>query len=198
MSDNGGLAIYMLYQSLRLHFTSKSYDYFKYHGKTNTSKESFLTNKNKYTFYKLSRKYTVDEFKNFVVANFIVGDVKWAGDLLTEDAEENYRKWQSRTQSLTYKFETDLTYLFDKYEAVDLISVKDNVDFPILLQEVMSNNICIETLLIMNDLMNFFPMWERKIEDDLFWPEWKRKCLKYTPFLEYDKMKFRTIIKRFL
>ena len=68
MSENSGYAAYVMFQSLKLHFSSKSYDYFKYHGKTNTTKDSFEKRKDKYTFYKISRKYTLEDMKDFYVS----------------------------------------------------------------------------------------------------------------------------------
>jgi hypothetical protein len=84
MTENTGYAAFALYNALKLHFTSDSYDFFKYHGKTNISKDSFLRRKDKYTFYKLSRKYSLDELKYFYVSNFLDGD-KWVGDMNTTE-----------------------------------------------------------------------------------------------------------------
>ena len=195
MSENSGLAVYMMYQSLRLHFISDSYDYFKYNGKTNTTKESFLNNKNKYSFYKISRKYTLEDARDFFVANFLEGEVKWVGELLTDDAEDVYRKWQKRKQSLTYKFEQDIIELLTATQSPNEMLIVDNGQYPLLLNEVMRGKIAIETLVILNELMNFLPMWQKKIDDDIIWPEWQRKIKKYTPFVEYDKMKFKNIIR---
>ena len=61
MTENTGFAAFALYNALKLHFTSESYDYFKYNGKTNVSPQSFMTRKDKYQFYKLSRKYNPEE-----------------------------------------------------------------------------------------------------------------------------------------
>jgi hypothetical protein len=41
-------------------------------------------------------------------------------------------------------------------------------------------------------------MWEKKIDDDIIWPTWKRKIKKYTPFVVYDKIKFRDIVRKYL
>jgi hypothetical protein len=194
MSENGGLAVYMMYQSLRLHFISNSYDYFKYNGKTNTSKESFLTNKNKYSFYKLSRKYSLDECRSFFVANFLVNDSKWVGELLTEEAEEIHTEWKKRNQSLFYRFESDTQYLLDNCETSVIIKTV-NGSFPVLLMEIMRKKVALETLVIMNNLMNFLPMWEKKIDDDIVWPVWQRRIKKYTPFVVYDKMKYKNKLK---
>jgi hypothetical protein len=194
MSENSGLAVYMMYNALRLHFTTDSYDYFKYNGKTNTTKESFLTHKNKYAFYRLSRKHTLEDARDFFVANFLVNDSKWVGELLTEEAEEIYMAWKKRNQSLFYQFESDTQYLLDNFDAHDIIKPVDG-SFPVLLMQIMRNKVALETLVIMNNLMNFLPMWEKKIDDDIVWPMWQRKIKKYTPFVVYDKMKYKNKLK---
>jgi hypothetical protein len=194
MSENSGLAVYMMYNALRLHFTTDSYDYFKYNGKTNTTKESFLTHKNKYAFYRLSRKHTLEDARDFFVANFLVNDSKWVGELLTEEAEEIYMAWKKRNQSLFYQFESDTQYLLDNFDAHDIIKPVDG-SFPVLLMQIMRKKVALETLVIMNNLMNFLPMWEKKIDDDIVWPMWQRKIKKYTPFVVYDKMKYKNKLK---
>jgi hypothetical protein len=193
MTENTGFAAFALYNSLKLHFTSNSYDYFKYHGKTNVTKENFATRKDKYSFYKLSRKFQLEELKHFFIANFLQGD-KWVGDMLTPEGEEHYKKWLKTTQSLTYIFENDILYLLDKYSPEETIKVVSG-SYPKLLVEVQQGKVAIETLIIMNDIMEFFPMWEKKIDDDIIWPNFKLKCLKYQPFIDYDKSKFKTILK---
>lgn len=192
--DNHGYSAFALYNSLKLHFSSPSYDYFKYHGKTNISESSFLNRKDKYSFYKLSRKYNLEELKNFYIANFLETEVKWIGDIAGMEGEKNYTEWQKRNQRLTYQFEQDIIYIFSKYELNDILSVVDDF-YPRLLQEMMQKNVTIETVVILNDMMNFFPMWSRKIKDDIIWPNWKLKLEKYTPFLMYDKEKFKSIVK---
>lgn len=192
--DHHGYSAYALYNSLKLHFSSNSYDYFKYHGKTNVSESSFLKRRDKYSFYKLSRKYNLEELKNYYVSNFLEGDIRWVGSISGADGLDTYTKWQKRIQSLTYQFEQDIMYLFNKYEPKDLISVVDD-HYPRLLEEMMQKSIMIETVVILNDLMGFFPMWEKKIKDDIIWPNWKMKLEKYTPFVYYDKAKFKAIVK---
>jgi hypothetical protein len=195
MTENTGFAAYALWNALKLHFTSDSYDYFKYNGKTNVSKQTFTTNKSKYHFYKLSRKYNLEELKDFYVANFIQGKGDWVGDLL-QDGDENYTKWQKTQQSLTYTFENDIIVLLDnKVENPNDLLVVRNNEFPKLMQYTTQGDITLETLIILNDLMNFFPMWEKEIYDDIVWPSFKTKCVKYKPFLHYDKEKFKQILK---
>lgn len=193
MTENSGYAAFTMYNSLKLHFTSSSYDYFKYHGKTNVSTATFLKRKDKYTFYKLSRKYSVEELLDFYVANFLEGD-KWVGDM-AKDGEEVYRKWQKTQQSLTYTFENDILFLLADGNSPDsMLEVPPN-SYPLLMRMVQQKQVSIETLCILNDIMNFFPMWNKKIDDDIIWPDFKMRCVKYTPFLHYDKKKYIDILK---
>jgi len=189
--ENTGFAAFSLYNALHLHFTSTSYDYFKYNGKTNVSKDSFSRRKDKWHFYRLSRRYGIDELREFYVANFVASDIRWVGDISGPEGEDTHKKWQKRNQSLTYNFEQDIIHLF---ETENWLKV-NNGQYPYLLEETMRKGIEIETLCILNDIMKFFPMWSEKISDDIIWPGYKLKCERYTPFINYDREKFKTILK---
>ena len=195
MIENTGFAAFALYNALKLHFTSDSYDYLKYNGKTNVTANSFSTRKDKYSFYKLSRKYSLDELKNYYIANFLEHNDKWVGDMTGPVGEENYKKWQKRIHSLTYTFENDIVKLLDGVNSPDELLVVKSGEYPKLLTEAMRENIGLETLIILDDIMNFFPMWNKKISDDIIWPTYQRKCLRYKPFIQYDKEKFKNILK---
>jgi hypothetical protein len=39
------------------------------------------------------------------------------------------------------------------------------------------------------------PRWEKQITDDIVWPTHRRIIKKYTPFINYDKQKFKEILK---
>ena len=194
MTENTGFDAFALYNALKTHFTSSSYDFFKYNGKTNVSKDSFMKNKAKYQFYKLSRKYSLEQLRNFFLANFIYGDSTWVGEMLGPEGDKAYSKWQKTNQSLTYVFENDIIRLVGN-DAPDQMLVVNDGQHPKLLREVMSGSIAIETMVILNDIMHFFPMWNRKISDDIIWPNWRLKCEKYAPFVTYDKVKFKNILK---
>jgi len=199
MTENSGFAAYSLWNALKLHFTSESYDYFKYNGKTNVSKQTFTTNKSKYQFYKLSRKYDLDELKNFYVANFIQGKGDWVGDLL-QDGDENYTKWQKTQQSLTYTFENDIMYMFDSVDGAEFWHIDDyfkpiDGGWPMLITKMMHDKISLETVCILVDIFGCMPKWENQITEDIIWPTHRRIIKKYTPFIQYDKEKFTKFLK---
>jgi hypothetical protein len=189
MTDSTGFAAFALYNALKLHFTSSSYDFFKYNGKTNVSQDAFLKRKDKYTFYKLSRKYQMEELRNFYVANFLQGD-KWVGDMNTLEGEEVFKKWQKTQQSLTYTFENDIIYLFDKYKPKEMFQISGN--YPNLLKELMEGNIQIETVVYMNMMMGFLEVWKKEITEDIIWPNWELRMRKYQPFI-FDQEKIQKL-----
>ena len=199
MNDNTGFAAYALWNSLKLHFTSDSYDYFKYNGKTNVSKQSFTTRKDKYQFYKLSRKYDLDELRNFYIANFIAGNAEWVGNLL-QDGEDIYRKWQRTQQSLTHTFESDIIYLFDAVDGSEFMTRDDILKpieggWPMIITKLMKKKVSLESVCILIDLVGCMPRWEKQIKEDLIWPPIHKIIKKYTPFIQYDKSKFMAILK---
>ena len=199
MTENSGFAAYALWNALKLHFTSESYDYFKYNGKTNVSKQTFTTNKSKYQFYKLSRKYDIEELKNFYIANFIQGKGDWVGDLL-QDGDENYTKWQKTQQSLTYTFENDIMYMFDSVDGAEFWHIDDyfkpiDGGWPMLITKMMHDKISLETVCILVDILGCMPKWEKQITEDIIWPTHQRIIKKYTPFIQYDKEKFTKFLK---
>jgi hypothetical protein len=195
-NDNGGFAAYALYNALKLHFTTKSYDYIKYHGKTSVTKTNFLSRKDKYHFYRLSRKYNLDDLKQFYVANFVENPKTWPGELLGESAEEIFLKWKKRIQSLTYNFDNDILKLFEKYKPKEILHIKG--DYPPLLKELMEGNINLETVCYMNVVIRFLPVWKKQIQDDIIWPMWEEKIAKYTPLIfdEYTGQTCESIMKK--
>ncbi len=195
MNEAGGFEAYALFHALKLHFTSK-YDYVKYSGKTNVSKDQFMLRKDKFQFYKLSRKYKREELFGFFVANMLVNPKIWVGDLLSEDAESEYKVWQKTQQSLSYVFEQDIQRVFDMVNnPEELLKVVDG-QYPLLYNLYMQGKIAKETLIILNEILNFLPMWVKKVDDDLIFREFVKSCEKYKPFLNFDKQKMITILKK--
>jgi hypothetical protein len=129
------------------------------------------------------------------VANFVYGDSTWVGEMTGPNGEDVYKKWQKISQSLTYNFESDIVRILEQVNSPDELMKVRSGEYPDLLVGAMQNSISIETLVILNDMMNFFSMWDKKISDDIIWPSWKLKCEKYAPFITYDKVKFKNILK---
>jgi hypothetical protein len=79
-------------------------------------------------------------------------------------------------------------------EQGDMLKVVDG-EHPLLLTKTMQKVVNLETLCILNDILNFLPMWKEKISDEYVWPTYCKLIEKYTPFIRYDKVKFKKILK---
>lgn len=191
-----GYEAFALFNSLKLHFNQDSYDYFKYNGKSNISIDAFENRKDKYHFYKLSRLYpNKEECALFIISNLLDKENLWVGQLLEPDAEVKFLARQKVIQSISYTFENDVQKAFDDCaNPNDLL--KTNGDYPKLLSLLLFKEIEIETVCILNSVLNFLPMWSDRIEDNIRWPLIRKKIQKYAPFINYDQTKIKQILKK--
>lgn len=186
---------YKMYLAMKMQFNSKTYDFFRYEGKVKASETAFSTKKDKWVFERLSHKYNKKDLQTLMLSNFLVDESLWVNTLLSDEANDIMLDFKKRHQSLTYIYSNDVDTLLAKVKAPDqLLVVKDHAN-PILLKSVYSKEITLETFTIMNDLMGFFPYFSQHIGDDFLWPKLKFKCEKYRKFIDYDKRKFRAILK---
>jgi len=179
--------MYIYYLALKRHFTS-SYDYHKYNGKINASITSFETRKDKFFFYKLSKR---SDAKDFILANMVNDPKIWIGDIVGEEGEKVFTEWTKKQQSLSYVFKTELGKLDEDFDS-NLIT-KDG-QHPKLLRLHTTGNISQETLIIIDDLTNVFSYWSKKVIDKIIFPDILNRCNKYKPFLNYDKTKMKNIL----
>jgi len=193
-----GYETFGLYQALKLHFTQESYDFFKYNGKTNVSVTTFENRKDKYHFYKLSRRLAQKEdMIDFIVANLVEDEKTWVGSLLMQESEVNYRKHQKVIQSISYTFENDCQKLFDGIKNPNDVLMTDG-DYPVLLKKGLQKSVNIESVCLLNNMLGFVPMWSKKIADTIHWPNYRMKLLKYSAFIPKDDVKYKLILKKVL
>lgn len=184
---------YSLYLALKNHFNQTSYDYFKYHGKTSASKESFINRKDRFQFQRLSRMYDSTEMRDFLVANFLAGK-KWVGELLEDDAAENFKQYQKRNQSLSYVFTNELDHIFSK-ENPSTVFKTVNGSVPPVLNYMLSGTISPETFVILDKFIGFSKVFDKVLSDDFLWSRYNNLPRKLHPFLQYDEKRMKTILK---
>ena len=92
---------YQTYLSIKNHFSSPKYDYFKYGGRSRAKITAFNKRKDKYWFEKTSRKYPDKEIVDFLVSNFVSTDNPsglWIGEIINS-GERNYKVVKTTTKS---------------------------------------------------------------------------------------------------
>lgn len=183
---------YKLYLGLKLHFQDEKYNFVRFKGGVRSSPESFYKRKDRWFFEKLIRRYRGEQVKEFFISNFINGDRY--GGLHTEEADSVYTNWKKRMQSVTYNFKNDIKLLLDSVDRFDNLFVKGE-QYPIILQKLYQGDIQLETFLILNQMLNFFPQFDKEL-DEYQWPVTRKLCNKYSSFLTVNLKKYREIVRK--
>jgi len=181
--------VYRDYVALKRHFTSPTYDYHRYNGRTNVTVESYAKRRDKYFFKQLAKE---KDPHSIILANLIASD-KWIGEIsVNGEARKIYTAWMKTNQSLTYIFETEINSL----DLRSALVVKGG--HPDILRKYYRGEIRIETVAILMDILRLDKVWDEKMKDDPMWQATALKLRKYLPFLTYNSEKMLSIVKKIL
>lgn len=185
---------YKLYNALKLHFETDNYDAVKYNFKTSVKPTSFFKRKDKYFFAKLASTYET-KLKDFYIANF-KNDVKYVGDMLNEGGEKFYLDHKKICESLTYHFEKDINKLSGLNVTFDEILESKKNSHPLIILLLLQEDILLETVIILDALTGFVERENKRISDTIIWPDIYRKLTKYKPFVNFNRDKCLSIVKK--
>ena len=183
---------YKLYNALKLHFETDSYDALKYNFKTSIKPQSFFNRKDKYFFAKLAKTYGKN-LKDYYIANFKM-DVKYVGDMLNEGGEQYYRSHKKVLESIHYSFENDINKLSEIESSFDELLLSENNNHPKIIKLWMQDEILLETIVILDSLTGFMNRENKKITETIIWPDIYRKITKYKPFVKFNTEACRSIL----
>ncbi len=187
--------VYKSYLALKNHFTKENYDYHKYCGRSRASKESFYKRKDRYFFERLSRQKKDEEVKAYFVANFVdCSDPErlWIGDIIRE-GEDVYIEWLKKSQSLFYLFKTETEIFMNKTNFNQLFECKTGTH-PEIIKKYLQKGITIETLTILDMILNFVKDFDKKLTDPI-WDFVSLRIRKYESFLNIDIEKYKSTLK---
>jgi len=186
------LDIYNLHRSLICHFNGQ-YDFFKYNGKMKPAKAGY--EKLKFHYQKLSKKYGHKGREFFIelfVANIING-IEWVGDLSSIEAYNRYLDFLGKKEAVLYTFETEVLKLNISKK---LFRTKN--EFPEILNCYLNGTISIQTLIMLDKLMDFSTEFDKSMSDDTMWCLIRMRMKKLEPFLKYDIIQTMRILKEIL
>lgn len=187
-----GFEVYKLYLALKLHFTTDTYNYFTFNGKSRASIQSFEKRKDKYFFKKLSTKFDDEELIQYFVSHFVHDENTWIGNITVIGNSSVFSDWKKKIQGMSYLFQQDVDTLLKQNTFEDVFKVVST--HPPLITQYLGKSITLETMVILNQLVNYVKDFDKTITEPLVWPELKRKVVKYEPFLSIDKPKYRKIL----
>lgn len=185
---------YKAYLGLKNHFTKEKYDWHKYAGKSRASVQSFYKRRDRFFFEKLSRQKDDKEVIDFFVSNFVMcsdPQTLWIGEIV-KGGETCYTDWKKRVQSLSYYFKEEIESILTNRD-LDSIFVGKGAH-PLLVKEHLSKNISLETLVILDKILDFRKDFDKKMSDPV-WEFLSMRIKKYETFLNIDVFKFKKILK---
>ena len=190
---------YKLYLAIKLHFTTDNYDFFKHNAKVNSSLNSFLKRNDRFFFHKLATKYNQQELVEYFACNFFENSKTWVGNLVRADGETNYTKWKKYNQALTYNFRNDCVLVRNNIDdnggSFDDMFRISNGQHPRLLRLLLSGQVSVQTLIILDKILSFIKNWDKEIAETVIWPEKSFKIAKLKPFVNYNLTKCKFIMK---
>ena len=178
---------YKIYIALKSHFNS-DYDINKYNGKTSVSLDSFLKRSDRSFFGRVGRKYK-DDTKEFFIANFITEPKGWIGNF----DDVTYVEYQKRHQSLKYTFQNDIINLIRKGKNIDNVLNVKNGQHPLLLKQFLAKKVSLETMCIMESLLEYCKYWNEDIEEQYVWKEQEKLIKNYSSVLTFDRNLYKII-----
>ena len=177
--------VYLMYCAMKAHFSKNDYDFHKYGGKTKVSRDSFWKRNDKYFFVKLAKKHDDrDSIQDYLVSNFI----RDRRGYIANFNDENYKVWKDRKTDFYNIFSNELKPLVKDFEP--LFQIKNN-NHPKLLKEFLGDRVSLETLIILDDLVDFSKGWDRELKEDIVWPDLKKLMKNYKGFLTIDTNRYR-------
>lgn len=176
---------YQVYNALKLHFESDTYDALKYNYRTSASQASFLKRKDRFFFAKLAKKYPDRQtLIDFLVSNFSTRTKVWAGNLIDSEADDTYAEWIRKRDSFSYYFSDQVDYLMNHCQEnrlkFDDLFVSRDGDHPLIVRLHSAGTISLETLVVFDELLEF--MKRTSVTETIFWPEFAKTLQKYRPF----------------
>jgi hypothetical protein len=162
------------------------------HGKLRASKDAYNRRNDRLFFEKLAKAYDPELLRDFYVSNFLE-DKQYVTDLLDDSATNNFIRYQSRRQALTYNVAKDIDTVLSNGSCEAFRTHNDQ--YPGVLILYLQRRISIESLVIMNDFIKFANKFDKYYDGDVIWPKISMKIDKYRPFLKYDKDKMKHILK---
>ena len=176
--------VYLMYCALKAHFQG-DYDYHKFGGKTKTKRESYYKRKDRFFFAKTAVKYEDTEVLNYFVSNFIHNRSGYIANF----TDKNYETWMNKRAMFYEIFSQEMQPFVKNFEP---LFECESGQHPTLLKEYMGKRISLETMIVLDDLVEFSKKWDKELVwDDFVWPDVKKLMNNYKGFLTINTDKYR-------
>lgn len=197
MTDHDVLVNYV---AMKLHFR---YDKGNYHEYYQYVKDRMDLGKrsDRQFFQRLRRRFPRSGvWCEFLLSNFLFNPEYWIGDLGCIDCLERHQHREKRIQSLSYVFQNDMKKIITTWD-VDAFKTMfrhgDEMEHPPIITLLKQNDICVETVVLLNKWLNFIPELDRVYVDDRRWTMISQRIMKYSYFITKTESDVKNMVKQF-
>ena len=67
---------------------------------------------------------------------------------------------------------------------------------PPILKMVLSKKICIETFVILEDILSFANRLDKQISETVLWPKLHDRMERYRPFMKFNNTKYKMTLRK--
>jgi len=195
----GGFDVFKVYLGVKLHFTTKTYDYIQYGGKVNCKLETFTKRNDRYFFHKLSKQYGQTDILDFFVANFATDSKGWVGNLLRNDGRDIYLDYKKRKEAFAYHFRADCVRINDDFLRNNIRFddgfVCHNGQHPRLLRLLIQKRTAQQTIIVLDQILSFSKNWNKEITEKVVWPKISSTLTRLKPFIKFNETECKMIMK---
>lgn len=189
-----------MYLALKNHFQNDSYDYFKYNGKVNAPKDTFLKRKDRWHFEKIAKKYQHDSFQ-FLLANIMQNKNFWVGRAMDDKNHKIYTEWIGFVESDGYHFKQNLDEILQFCDARninfnDLFHIETG-KHPLIYKLYMKGFIHYYTFCFLASITEFHLTMDKEHSFDPMWKKESFRLKKSIPFCTGSQEYINSVIQMF-
>ena len=178
--------LFKTYISLKNHFTTESYDFIKYSGKTNVKESSFRKRQDISLFCKLAQWLPESKAVPFLISHFIELS-SFTIHYVFENpikSQKIFDTWKTRTSNILAVYQEDIRTIAKESAGSwkNCIQQIDS-DYPLLFKLVMANKISPETYSLLDDLFQQTSRSYKGLDMDVLFLSMNLKYRKYRVFL---------------
>jgi hypothetical protein len=170
---------YNIFQAFKLHFTTKSYDFFKYNGKTNNKGKHVDNDKSCFQYKKYAEKLdNRHDAISFCYSTMVDQKYIYIKNMETP----KYKEFIKRGKSCVSWFKNEIEQLTPSF-----LKNTNEDNYPQIIKLYYSEKISLETFILINWVFNdkILQNYDITFEKDVLWNDIRNKILKRQKFILY-------------
>lgn len=169
------------YQAIKLHFSSKNYNYNKYQGKVKASQFKDII-----PYAMIAKDKHQTDFPIFFLPGIFRNPKMPIEQFLTADYISSWRYWLAYQNAPTYIFKQELydvdKYLKSKHIPFDELFKVSNNELPIIYKLLVRQEVSPQTIFYLNQVLNFYQI-NSSIQEKILFPKLENRLKKLETFI---------------